>query len=253
MVIYADLIFLINTISDILLFSAYRYIINSKTSMLKIIAVSALGGMYSVFESVYDISCYFRPLVLAGMCMLIWGRINVIKNTVRILFAVICVEGITILLVSCIGADARIAAGAVTIFIPKPQMLAVIVFAYVIYTAAKIYLKRNSALKKAELVINGKRVFINVLYDSGNLLKYKNKTVMIVRYDVISDALGTDDYNSFFNHSEAFVRYRTIQGGGVIPVIEPERCLIDGSECEIAAAVIREGFNGKYQGIIGTL
>ena len=118
---------------------------------------------------------------------------------------------------------------------------------------SKIYLKKSGALKKAELVINGKRISLNVLHDSGNLLKYKNKTVMIVRYDVISDALGTEDYNSFFNGSEAFVRYRTIQGGGVIPVIEPESCLIDGSECEIAAAVIREGFNGKYQGIIGTL
>lgn len=253
MVIYADLIFLINTISNILLFSAYRYIIKSKTNMLKIIAVSSLGGVYSVFECVYDISCYLRPLILMAMCTFIWGRINSIKNTARILFSVLCVEGIAILIISCIGADARIAMGTVTIFIPKIQMLSVIVLAYTVYTAIKIYLKKNNVIKKAEIVINEKRIFINVLYDSGNLLKYNNKTVMIVRYDAISHATGTEDYNCFFNQSEKFVRYRTIKGGGVIPVIEPEQCFIDGNEYEIAAAVIRDGFNENYQGIIGTL
>lgn len=251
MVIYADLIFLINTVSDILLFSAYRYITHSKTSMVRITAVSVFGGMYSVLESVFRISCYVRPAVLTAMCALIWGHKNAVKNTINIYSAVLCVEGITMLFVSCMGADAYLAAGTVTVFIPKLKLFAAAAASYILYAAVKIYLKKAERIKRTELVINKRKTALDVLYDSGNLLRYKNKPVMIVCFGAVKDLLNEQDYNSFFNRSEAFVHYSTIRGDGIAPVLEPESLSIDGRRSEAAVAVVREELGEGYQGIIG--
>lgn len=253
MVIYADLIFLINAIFNFLLFSAYKYIAGLKTNTIRLVSVSAAGGVYAVFESVYSISGYIRPFALAVMCLMIWGRSDMVKNTVNTIFIVICVEGLTILIMSCTGADASMTSGTVMVFMSKIKTAAAVAAAYFIYVAVKIYLKRSNAYKRVELVINGYRLNVRVLSDSGNLLKYKNKTVMILRYDAISEIAPTEDYNSFFNHSEEYISYRTIDGGGIIPVFEPEQCCIDGSRYDIAVGVVRNGFGRRYQGIIGSL
>ncbi len=244
MTVYADELFAVNFISNILLFYAYALLHGIKRRRLRIITASAAGAVYAVIEAVLYIPMLFRAAVLAVMTVTAFGRARAVLNTLGIMFTAVCAEGITAAVLAFSGADARLASGAVTVFAPEAAAALAYFAAYPAMLLYKRIFRRGGRYKSVVLFLNGIRVSFRVMYDSGNLLKYKGLPVIIANWKEIRALFGCGTYAELIDCLPDMISYGTIGKSGVMPVFIPDKCTIDGMECAAAAAVTERGFKG---------
>ena len=251
MTIYADEIFLVNTLSDALLLYSYTYIAGAKPRHGRMLGAAAAGGLYSAFEAALALPQLLRAGVLFGLAYLAFGRAAVIKHTVKLMLMCFIIESITLTAVSAIGAGAALARGGIVIFASEPVSAALFIGAYPAYILImKLFAKRRKYLR-LRLTYRGRIAELDALSDSGNLLKYHNKPVIMAAWDSVGHLFDSTCYEELKNKSDSFVMYHTVSGAGILPVIEPEKCEADGAEVNAAVAVVSRKFKGRYSAIAG--
>lgn len=252
MTIYADELFAVNFISNMLLLCAYTVIFRIKRRYMRIAGAAALGGIYAVCEAVFMIPVVLRAAVVVIMVFTAFGRYRLIVHTLRIMLLTVFAEGITIIAASITGAGAEMAAGRITVFAPELPLFIFYLLSYPCMLLAKRALKSNS-IKRVYIRYNSREVSFNVLYDSGNLLKHRGKPVLIAEWQAVKELFSCKTYEEYNEKASDFVLYRTIGKNGAVPVFEPDICRIDGELKDISAAVVERGFARKYKGIIGSI
>ncbi|MGN0182829.1 MAG: sigma-E processing peptidase SpoIIGA [Candidatus Ornithomonoglobus sp.] len=253
MKIYVDEIFAVNMVSQLLMLYSYSILSGIKIRHSRIIAAAAAGGAYAAVEAAAAIPHILRIPALALICFIAFGRKRLVHDTAQLMLLCLAVEGLTIAVVSLSGGGAELAKGAVTLFASEP-VTAVIYIAS--YPAVLLYKKLSDMKKKYRritVIHKGKTTEFTALYDSGNLLKYHGSAVILTDAVTGLAISGSGSYDELMAVTETFITYGTIGKSGVLPVIEPERCLIDGREATAALAVTNRDFKGKYNGIVGEI
>ena len=250
MVIYADVIFSVNFISTFSLLSVYAVIAGSEKKYKWIVCASMISGLYAVAESVYTLPYILRVFILVLVVAVAFGRSSLIYNTARFGLMAVCVQAIFIVIMSLSGKDGYISSGSITVFSSDIWGASVYVLAYpVLIFITRLWQKRKQ-IRIADLVINGKKLKLFLLYDSGNLLIYKGVTVAVVAWDSIKSVMERDSYEELLLSDCDTMLFNTVGRGGMMPVIETDHAIIDGIEKTIRIAIINRSFNG-FDGIIG--
>lgn len=253
MTVYADEVFLINTLSNALLLYAYAYSSGRMQRHRRMVSAAAAGGFYAALEASLGIPPVLRAAVLPGVVYIAFGRTAIIKHTVRLMLICFVIEGITLTILSAAGAGAALTRGTVIIFASEPVCAAIFICAYPAYIIIMRLRARGRRHIRMRLTYRGRCAEFYALYDSGNLLKYRSKPVIMAAWDAVRDILDCPDYERFCDSAEDFVIYHTISGAGVLPIIEPDICEADGAEINAAVAVVRRKFKGKYSALAGEL
>ncbi len=253
MKIYADEIFALNAFSAAMLIYSYFIINKLRPPHKRIVAACALCGVYAVSETIFGLPRLLRVAVLAAMAYTVFKRGGVIRHTALLMLICFAVEGITLAAVSVTGAAAELAQGGVTLFASEPVTAAFYILSYPTFIAAQKIRNRRKKYRKLSVTYRDRKIETEILYDSGNLLKYHGKPVIMIAWEAAAPLFDCEDFDRLRDTSEAYVIYETINGGGAVPVIEPERCAINGSEVNAAVAVVARKFKGKYCGIAGDI
>ncbi|MBQ3125218.1 MAG: sigma-E processing peptidase SpoIIGA [Clostridia bacterium] len=250
--VYADVVFFANFISTFALLMAYGSVFGGKPRLLRASLASVASGVYAVFEQVLFLPYILRTAVLFLLIAIAFGRIGVLYNTVRFAFVTVCIEVLFMAVMSLTGRDALVARGGVTVFCNGVWGVAAYFLCYPVLLLVKKYVKMRVRKKYAEFVINGQKISLSLLYDSGNLLTYKGASVAVVAWDSIKDLFPDMDYDEFLITCEDRMIFNTVGRGGIIPVITPDSPSIDGSTVNIKIAVSQRSFNG-YDGVVGDM
>ena len=263
MIVYADVLFLINFISSyIILRLAERLILKRRVRAVRIILAAAVGGITSVIIFCMDMP----PVILAAVKTLsavimvftaFFTRNGHVLRTVLWLFALSgMVIAAAVMLTMLLGktTGVLIKNGTVYFDLPAKVFLPILI---VSYAAVALFMKilGNRRTKKRYAVTithNGKKITVTALFDSGNLLRdpLSGKCVSILEWDKARKLLDADyDYDALLEHTdEVIVRavpYRGINGtGGTIYAFTADEMEIS-EEKKTAQKTLIGLYNGK--------
>lgn len=249
MTIYADEVFAVNTVSNILLLYAYCTLYRIHVKKLRLIGAAAFGGVYSVFDAVFALPWIFRVVILFSMVCIAFGRRGNTLHTLRLMFISVCVEAVTLTGIVLVGGSAVIS-GVITVFAQGTVAAIIYLISYPVIIGIKYIMRVKQKYRRVNVIYSGKEIEFVALHDSGNLLRYKGRPVIMVDWETAEVLFPYTDYTELEINSTAFVMYNTLSGGGMLPVFEDIKCYINGISVNSVMAVTRRKFSGKYRGII---
>lgn len=249
MTIYADEVFAVNTVSNVLLFYAYCTLYRIKIKKLRIAAAGAIGGIYSVFDAVLGLPWLFRTVILFCMVIAAFGHRGKLAHTLRLMFIAACVEAVTLTGIVLVGGSAVIS-GVITVFAKGKVAAVVYLLSYPMIIGIKYIMMAKQKYKRVNIIYSDREIEFAALHDSGNFLKYKGRSVIMVDWATAEILFPYSDYTELEVNSTAFVMYNTLSGSGMMPVFEDVKCYINGISVDSVMAITRRNFSGKYSGII---
>ena len=252
MTVYADVVFIANCISVIALLLGYSVMFGGRIKLIRLVLSGVVSGLYAVCEAVFFLPYIIRTLMLFLLTAIAFGRTQVIYNTARFAFVAVCVEVLFVVFMGIMGQRAFITDGSITVFCSGIVGITVYFLSYPLLIFIKWYTKKHIRQKYAEFVINGQKITLTLLYDSGNLLMHKGVCVTIVSWKKINDLFSGIHYNDLLITAGDRMIYNTVSSSGILPLITPERSVIDGIDANIKIAVADREF-GEYDGVVGDL
>lgn len=252
MIVYADVVFFANLISTLALLMAYGSVSGGKPRLIRAVAAGTVSGLYAVLEQVLFLPYILRTAVLFLLTAIAFGRNSMVYNTVRFAFVAVCVEVLFISVLSLAGRDAYVAYGSVTVFCNGVWGMAVYFLTYPMFFVIKHCVKIRTRNRFAQFVINGQKISLSLLYDSGNLLTHKGAGVAVVSWDKIKAFYSDTSFEEFVLGAEDRMIFGTVGSGGLMPVITPDEAIIDGNTVNIKIAVADRKF-GAFDGVVGDL
>ncbi len=249
MTIYADEVFAVNTVSNILLLYAYCILYRIKINKLRLVTAAAAGGVYAVFDAVLALPWVLRIIMLLVMVCIAFGMRGRAAHTLRLMFISVCVEAVTLAGIVLVGGSAVIS-GVITVFAHGTPAAVIYLLAYPVLIGIKHIMRLRQKYRRVSIIHTGREIEFIALYDSGNLLKYKGRPVITVDWKTAQSLFPYAEFDELELNSTAFVMYNTLSGGGLMPVFEDVKCYINGISVNSVMAVTSRSFTGKYKGII---
>lgn len=251
MVIYADDIFLLNTVAALLMLYAYALICDIKIRHIRIVAAATSCGIYAVFEIIFGISGFFRIILLYAITLLSFGRYNTVGKFIKLMFMLAVIEVAVVATAAVSGGKAVVLRNSVMIIASEPLTFTCFAASYPIMILLRYIHLRKKRICRIIIEYNRKRTAFLALRDSGNLLKYHDKPVIVAQWRVMENISEYDDYDEFMQNAAEFVMYSTMDGSGVLPLVVPDKCFADGAEKNAVVAITKHDFKSGYSGIIG--
>lgn len=259
MVIYVDVLFLINFSMDFLSLFFCSKIFHRKIQRGRMIVSSTLGAIYATFQVLLDISSVFSVFLLVLFAFLM---VKVAFNEKSI--KLICVQVIMFLFVSAtLGGIMSI----IYSFINKIIAKYVAEYSYDgTYSGARIFIvvgltaivtliifrifnaKRETKTVNFEVELNGQKFSLSGMCDSGNLLTepFSGRRVILV---CEACSLGRC-ITSIEDIYKKYIPYKDVTNSGMLRGVVPSKILIDGcAKDAVIAAVKTENFNG-YEALV---
>ncbi len=228
MVIYADEIFLINTVAAYILLYVLGACINKiKIRKRRLIFASIVNGITSVIIFTSEIPLYMSHL-LRGLSVFTAIAISffelrrqMLKQIIWFLFLSGIITCSMIFILSMFSGPVGMIIKSGTVYFDIPPLIFVIslVVSYVImFLLIKMFKNRkNKRYYIMTLTHNDKTVTLTALFDSGNLLKepITGKYVTIVEWEKVKELFGADyDFSDIEKYAEELklwvVPFRTI-------------------------------------------
>lgn len=253
MPVYADSVFMINFLSNALMLFSYSFFYGLKRRHIRLIAASALGGIYAAFEAVFDLPHLLRAGILILIVISAFGKRGITKHTARLMLMCFAVEGITIAVVSTIGTNAELVSGGVILFASEPVCAVIFISAYPIYCLCTRLIEVRRRYVRLRISYLNKEISLNALHDSGNLLRYHDRPVIMVAWDAVKALFDHESYTELKEKTDTFAIYRTVNGAGTVPIIVEAVCTVDGADTNAAIGVVERKFKGRYSGLAGDL
>ena len=280
MVVYGDLLFLINFSMDFLCFYLSCLLIHRKMNTLRMVFASALGGVYSVLALFINVggitALVIDLLVLMCMCLLAYGIkeqgfLRFVKTVFLYFFVSALLGGIMTALFSLFNSmdildSLKQEGDGIDVWI---FALLAIVGSLFAFRGGKIY-KTSFSKEKVSLVIEneGKAVELCALVDSGNLVTepISGKGVVFVSVEKCKNIIDETLYDAITNNSYIedigiSVKYKirivptcSISGGTYLPaLIFPQITLKKGKyrkKLDVYIAFVSDKSLGQYDAII---
>ena len=263
MIVYADVLFLINFISSyIMLRLIERLILKRHLKPFRIIIAAAVGGIASVIVFCADIpSALLLPIKTLSAVIMVFTafftRGGHIPHTVLWLFAL---SGMTvaaaIMFAMLLGGATGVLVKCGTIYFDLPPGVFLPLF-ILSYAAAALFMKilqNRRAKRRYSVTISygGKKITVPALFDSGNLLRdpLSGKSVSVLEWDKARELIGADyGYDALLEHTDDMivraVPYRGINGSdGIIYAFTADEMEIP-EERKSAANILIGLYNGR--------
>lgn len=237
MIVYADVLFLINFISSyIMLRLIERLILKRRVKTVRMVIAAAVGGMASVVIFCAGLpDALLLPIRTLSAVIMVFAafftRGGHIFRTVLWLFAL---SGMTvaaaIMLTMLLGqaTGALVKCGTVYFDLPSGVFLTIFILSYAAMAFFMKTLQNCRAKRRYPVTISfgGKKITVTALFDSGNLLRdpLSGKCVSVLEWDKAKELIGADySYDALLEHTDDVVvravPYRGINGtGGIIYV-----------------------------------
>lgn len=222
MVIYADVVILVNFLfNGELLFFLHR-ILHKRIRPLRLILSSFLGGVAGLacflpyLQPYLSVAVrYIMPFLISGIC---FGRKNILMN------------GLLVFALSFVFSG-------VLVFFKVVGFLGVIMILPVSFLVEKLRKKAKKIHKDTILFYGERRVRVSGFCDSGNLLTYKDIPVILAKDDVFQELCGRGfDFNRANEWIDSrdlkYIPYTTLGENGVIPGILIDSAWVDGTVYE---------------------
>lgn len=272
MVVYADVLLVLNWWIDFLLLLGVRYLVGEGSPSWRL-ALGALAGSLSCFVLFLPplpvwLSLLLKLLTAAAMIRLSfrWRDRRLFMRQLLWLF------GLSAGLAGVSGALYFFAAppgfyvfnGVVYYAAPPLLLVGLTVACYGLLWALDKFLRRRAPAGRCytvQVFHDGRRVRFLCLYDSGNHLTepFTNRPVLVAERVVISELLPVPASAEELETADAawrLIPYDTLGGTGLLPAFLPERVTVKagGTERQVDCyvAVCDRLGRGEYRGLLGT-
>lgn len=244
LVVYADILLILNLIIDYFLLSASSAILRAKLPAFRQLLGAAVGALSSLYIFAPNLGIFldviFRISVCSVMVLCAFG-FKSIKRFLRsacVLFLVTCgFGGIMTAVFSLFKPDGMTVSNSVVYFDISPAVLigASVISYFLFILLNAIFSKTSKLAERCEITVTAeeKSVTMDGIVDTGNSVKdcFGGSEVIIADGEFIKDLLGSTD---LINDSNLKSRYRilpcsTVSGAGTL----------DGFRCD--SAVISDG------------
>ncbi|MBP5245788.1 MAG: sigma-E processing peptidase SpoIIGA [Clostridia bacterium] len=271
MVVYADVLFLVNFAADFIAIYASAKILNVKKSYLRFTLAAFVGGAYGV-AAIYMQTAYkwlFSAFFMIIMCLIAFGK-KTVKENLKANFVFASVNMLLAGIMYFIYETAyKYKVYKRTDVSLKP--IAAAVFFFISFVVVRIFQRilKNRA-DKSEITgiigIMGKNAKFEFLCDSGNVFKdaYTDMPVIVISCAKAREKMDFEnligimktDAQTAVKYKFRYVSVSTVAGSTVMPALLPDKTEVekDGKTYEIKALVAldgstEQGYNGK-DGII---
>lgn len=282
MVVYGDLLFLINFSMDFLCFYFLCLLLHKRLPVLRVCVASALGGAYSVASLFINSGAHLRfaldVSVPVLMCIIAFAsrksRARDIAKSVLIYFFVSALLGGVMTALFYFINQSDIPAGEIA----DDDGIDVWIFAFLTLISSIFTLKgggffRSShARREGELSVfedgNNRSVKLRALVDSGNLVRepLSERAVVFASLDACSSLLDKSLVDALMQRRELeslpfsimsrirLIAHRTLTGEAVMPAVRFKRVVFKGEKCfkelDVYIAFVSKEVLGEYDAII---
>lgn len=252
MTVYLDVHFLLNLIWALLMLICVKILYAIKSQWHRLLLASAFCGVCSVIEIVIGILVPLRLFVLYLMTVISWGFAGALYNFSRLLFVYALTSAVFIGAGALLGINSVVSGKGITVVAADFPTAVMGILIYPLMIGFNTFKKRWKNLVKVQLCVKGDMLSGRFLYDSGNLLKFKGVSVAVTDWSVLKNTMGGISYEELIYECEDRVLYNTVGGSGILPLIKPEKAVINGICREIYIGAVNRHFIG-YWGVIGDL
>lgn len=251
MAIYIDEIFLVNSMSCAAMLCSLALLSKRRCAILRLVGSSMLCGIYASAEIILDLPHSLRLLMLAIIAFAAFGRYGVARNTAALMLLCFITGGVVMAASAVTGAAASLAGGTVTLFAPEPFVAIIYALSWPGVVLGE-YVKRCSGrFFRVRLRYKDKPLSFIVMNDSGNMLMYHGRPVIIVSYSAVASLFDCDNYERLKETATEFAFYGTIGESGVMPVFVPDICIAKGKPSDAVIGVTEREFKKGCAGVAG--
>ena len=274
MVVYLDILILVNVVVDAVLLWITAKIIHRDAPALRMLSALFISVAYGTLVCLPPFSIALNIVFRAAAAFLIsfiaFGFPSLrgfIKNTVVFVIVTCAYTGILVLLqqLPVFEESIYINNGQIYYNLPIPCVLAGIVVLCGVYLAvSKFFAKRagKSQLSDCTLTLCGKSVSFRCFADTGNFLKdtITGRPVVIVNAGVLRQIADIDSEGRFKYGEDSpmhtrvrLIPYRGADGSeGMLNAFRPDSFICDGKERKVLVAANTRNFDtdGTYEGIM---
>lgn len=271
MVIYLDIIFLENSIMNILILLSMRGVLKNKKSIWRIILSAMVGALFYIIEFVISWISFIQVLIACLILIIAFGYSNIrtFFKQVCLFYFISLLFGGTSFWIMNLASNGKysihdgIIVGNFNLF-----FITISGIASLFLTAKFLNKKMRHVISSMVIILNGKKVLVNVLLDTGNLLRepYQNRPVLIIEKRALS-GIVTDEVISCYHDiimgkikipkGMFFIPYKSLGNScGYLLGVKPDSIISKdtGQKCDNVVIGICDDIiceNGRYSGIIG--
>ncbi len=252
MVIYGDVIFFVNFISAIALFLGVKEIFSIKAHLWRVVLSGCVSGVYGVLEGYLSIPYLFRLPLLLLLSTIAFGYVGIGYNVCRTIAVESMLTLLCTLILSLCGYGGIVMSASVLIIGNPIVVMMILVCLYpLIWLGFRIWKKYRQIVTVTCEICNTK-IRLRLLYDSGNILRYKGVAVAVVDWMAVKDIMGINSYNEAQITAEDRTIYNTVAGTGIMPLVHCKNTLIRGNYNEIYIGLTERKFR-LCDGVMGDI
>ncbi len=272
MVVYIDVLVCLNIVITYLILLAAKTFSHSKSSVLRLILASVVGGLFSLYiflPKQHFLVELVVKIIFGAVITVVAFKGAKLKAFLRAFISFIAVSflyaGSMIGLWYALKPKGMVINNGVVYFSVSPIVLILsTVLCYFVLIFAHRLLKREDTytpIKTVKLIFKDKTVFCRCIVDTGNTLcdSVSGYKVAIVS-EQTAKSLFDDDSVSELLRLEAsgelskrfrLLPYKTLQGSSVMPAVCIDMAEVDNKKIKKAmVAITSTAFDGDYSGII---
>lgn len=270
MVVYADILMVLNLIVDYFLLSAAGRLIRSKSSVWRILAGAGVGAVSSLMiflpqiHIVFEIIIRFAVCVLMSACAFGYGSLKSLLRNSGILFAVVCsYAGIMIAFWYMLRPPGMLINNSVVYFNISPAVLIISsTLCYLVFLGLRFVFSKSSAIcEKCGVTVfaDQNSIKMTAIVDTGNSIEdvFSKSEVIIADKGCVKKLLGELNPE---NNKELKMRYRvvpcgTVSGVGMLEGYRCDRAVIESEKKKIVLnkpilAVSKTTMKDDYSAIV---
>lgn len=271
MVIYADVLFMVNFIMDALCLYVTGKVINAAVGKVRLMIASAMGGAYCVAGQFIIFPEPITGIIVSALMVYVCFKHRSILSYIKALILMYSVGmlfgGIMTFLQQTVYRNRELllfnnGAGVVEFAVIFVSMLLFVLASSKMFS---VYINKKSATCIISNGVSDKK--IKLLIDSGNMLTdpYSGKPVVIIKAEILDELLGKDGIHRNFCPDEKnavvegklhFISAKTVGGNVLLPVLGCIKIFACGKKQkkELYAAVASDSSsNDGYMGNDGVM
>lgn len=268
MVIYADVLIILNTYINFILLRLSAYFIREKVSRLRLFFGAFFGGVYSLVIFVDGMPTwlsFFLKLAVCGIIVVISFKQHNFKTFLRsflsFFFVSFVFAGLMLALWMVISpATMMYSNGTVYFGFDTMTLLVIASVCYGVIRIIYFFIEKKAdkgSLYYIEIHVLDEVVECRALLDSGNSLKdyFTSLPVILVSEEKLKNILIKDEKTQK-NLKLRLIPFSTVGGEGVITVFRPEKVRILGLGCDFETDKVLVGQsktkikNGEFEAIL---
>ena len=284
MIIYIDILIILNMFVDYLLLLSCSILLKIKLKKLRLILGAVVGSLFSLFILLPELNVFLNLFlkILSGsfLVLIAFGfkeKLVFLKAVIIFFGENLIFIGMTFFIWVFVSPPSMFFKNGVTYISISPFVLIVSsLFAYIATSIIDFFLSRrvnSKKIYKIEVEFNGNKIFLDALYDSGNCLvePFSGKPVCVCEYRKLIKFFS-DEFVKFFEDffknvgcvenlnlkkKIKLIPCDTVSGSIVLPAFCPQSFYVldfngerKAYDC-LVAVTIKNISDGEYAAIIG--